>query len=92
MPVHDPPQPAPTPAPRPDVDAALARQQARRFQAFERLDASRPDIPGASVGLVLNKRITGLTGGQIGLHSAVGQGSTFWLLQRCPAPVAAPTP
>ena len=65
-----------------------AEQQARLFQAFERLDASRSDIPGAGVGLLLSKRITELMGGQIGLRSAVGRGSTFWLLLRRPASAA----
>ena len=69
-----------------------AEQLARLFQAFERLDASRSDIPGAGVGLVLSKRITELMGGQIGLHSAVGQGNTFWLRLRLRGPAAVPAP
>ncbi len=72
-----------------------AAQQQRLFQAFERLDADRSAVEGAGIGLALSKWLVDLMHGQIGVRSALGAGSTFWLrLQRCPAgpPAAPPAP
>ncbi|GAB1391691.1 MAG: hypothetical protein AMXMBFR78_36070 [Rubrivivax sp.] len=73
-------------------------QQERLFQAFERLDADARAIEGAGIGLTLSKALVELMGGRIGVQSAPGQGSCFWIeLDRAdPAPagtgVAAPVP
>ena len=65
-----------------------AAQAARLFQAFERLDATRTGIEGAGLGLALSKHLMDAMGGEIGLDSVVGAGSTFWLrLPRAEAPV-----
>ena len=56
-----------------------AQQAARLFQAFERLDAMRTGVEGAGLGLALSKHLMDAMGGEIGLDSAVGAGSTFWL-------------
>jgi PAS domain S-box-containing protein len=65
-----------------------AQQAARLFQAFERLDAMRTSVEGAGLGLALSKHLMDAMGGEIGLDSAVGAGSTFWLrLPRAEAPV-----
>ena len=65
-----------------------AEQTARLFQAFERLDAMRTGVEGAGLGLALSKHLMDAMGGEIGLESAVGAGSTFWLrLPRAEAPV-----
>ena len=53
--------------------------QARLFQRFERLDADAGPVEGAGIGLALSQRLAQLMGGEIGLLSAPGQGSTFWL-------------
>jgi PAS domain S-box-containing protein len=64
-----------------------APQAARLFQAFERLDAVRTGVEGAGLGLALSKHLMDAMGGEIGLDSEVGIGSTFWLrLPRAEAP------
>jgi len=56
-----------------------AEQQARLFTPFERLDADERQIEGTGIGLALSKRLVDLMGGQIGVESEPGQGSTFWV-------------
>jgi PAS domain S-box-containing protein len=67
-----------------DTGAGLsAGQQARLFTAFERLDADQSAIEGTGIGLALSKRLMELLQGEIGVESAPGEGSTFWI--RLPA-------
>jgi PAS domain S-box-containing protein len=54
-------------------------QQARLFQAFERLDAARSAVEGAGIGLALSKWLVDLMHGRIGVDSQLGVGSTFWV-------------
>ena len=51
----------------------------RLFMPFERLGAEQSIVQGTGLGLALSKRLMQAMGGLIGLHTAVGQGSTFWL-------------
>lgn len=54
-----------------------AEAHARIFEVFERLpDASH--YPGSGVGLAIVRRAVARMGGQIGLESRAGGGSTFW--------------
>ncbi len=54
--------------------------------------AARPDA-GVGIGLHLVKRISELHGGHVGVNSAPGEGSTFWVrLPVTPAKSAEPTP
>ena len=56
-----------------------ARQQARLFAPFERLDADKAAIEGTGIGLALSKRLMELMEGEIGVQSTPGSGSTFWV-------------
>ena len=55
--------------------------QARLFQAFERLGTSATARQeGAGLGLHISQKLANLLGGEIGVTSTYGQGSTFTLL------------
>ena len=54
-------------------------QQARLFQAFDRLGAEQGGVEGTGIGLALSKALVDLMGGQIGVRSTPGRGSTFWI-------------
>ncbi|MFO1328452.1 MAG: PAS-domain containing protein [Rubrivivax sp.] len=56
-----------------------SEQQERLFQAFDRLEADRLAVEGAGIGLALSRALVDLMHGRIGVRSAVGQGSTFWV-------------
>jgi signal transduction histidine kinase/ActR/RegA family two-component response regulator len=67
-----------------------AEQQPRLFRAFERLDAGRSAVEGAGIGLALSKWLVELMHGTIGVDSAPGRGSRFWVrLPRAEAPCTA---
>ncbi|MCY1286556.1 Sensor histidine kinase RcsC [compost metagenome] len=54
-------------------------QQAQLFQPFQRLGWENSTIPGAGIGLVLCRELAELMDGEIGLRSAPGEGSRFWI-------------
>jgi signal transduction histidine kinase/CheY-like chemotaxis protein len=49
------------------------------FVPFERLGAEHTDVEGTGIGLALSKRLADAMGATLGVDSALGQGSTFWL-------------
>jgi signal transduction histidine kinase len=55
-----------------------AEHQQRIFRMFERLH-SVTEYPGTGVGLAIVKRVVARLGGELGLESAPGKGSTFWI-------------
>jgi CheY-like chemotaxis protein len=49
------------------------------FQPFNRLGQENKSEEGTGIGLVMTKRLIELMGGEIGLESNVGEGSSFWI-------------
>lgn len=63
-----------------DTGHGLSQDQVERlFSPFERLGAEGSDIEGTGLGLALTKRLVEAMHGTIGLETALGIGSTFWV-------------
>ena len=71
-----------------DTGAGLSpEKQAQLFQPFNRLGQEVGGVAGTGIGLVVTKQLAELMDGQLGVDSAAGSGSDFWVdLRSCAAP------
>ena len=62
-----------------DTGIGIAHEaQKELFQPFSQTEAAGRMQPGTGLGLAISKRIVDLMGGEIGVDSSPGIGSTFW--------------
>ena len=62
-----------------DTGAGISKDNiSKLFTSFERFD-TKNNIEGVGIGLVISKNLTELMGGNIGVESVLGKGSTFWV-------------
>ena len=63
-----------------DTGAGIASDKLSRvFTPFDRLGAELSGVEGTGLGLALSQRLMQAMAGSIGVNSAAGEGSTFWI-------------
>ncbi|APW48412.1 hypothetical protein RA876_12315 [Rhodoferax antarcticus] len=60
-------------------DGLSANKVAQLFQPFNRLGKESSDEEGTGIGLIVSKRLVEQMGGEMGVISAEGAGSVFWV-------------
>ena len=62
-----------------DTGPGIAQaDQAMLFQAFHRFNAEHSAVEGTGIGLNITRELVQLMGGEMGVDSEPGRGSTFW--------------
>lgn len=63
-----------------DTGQGIAQEDLGKiFKPFERLGLDSDGIEGTGIGLMITRRLVEVMGGQIGVSSELGSGSTFWI-------------
>jgi signal transduction histidine kinase/CheY-like chemotaxis protein/CHASE3 domain sensor protein len=63
-----------------DTGSGISKDGVKKlFKPFERLESDRTEVSGTGLGLVVSKRLVEAMGGTIGVESAIGLGSRFFV-------------
>jgi PAS domain S-box-containing protein len=49
------------------------------FEAFNRRGTAHGQVGGTGIGLIITRRLVSLMGGEVGVESQLGMGTTFWI-------------
>ncbi|MCB1889838.1 MAG: response regulator [Rhodocyclaceae bacterium] len=67
-------------------------KHAQLFEPFNRLGAEQSEVEGTGIGLCIVSSLCEMMGGQVGVESTEGEGSTFWISLPTAEPVDSQAP